>query len=634
MRPAIAAAALALIAVCPAATSMAAAAPSVLVEAEAFHDPGGWVVDTQSMDAMGSPYLLAHGLGKPVARAGTKVRFAAAGVYRVWVRTRDWVPPHGPGKFRLHMGGRPVGKVFGAEGDGTWQWRDGGAVEVQAGETLLELEDLTGFDGRCDAILFVAEAPPDFRPPNSGKEMADFRRRLLGLPETPADGGTYDFVVVGGGYAGTCAAIAAARLGLTVALIQDRPVLGGNASSEVRVGPIGGLDKGPFLHNADIVKEIHQGAGGVQSSGGLRARPNDGHLLAMVRAEKNISLFLEAHAFAVEKDGLRLKAVVARHVRTSEEKVFRGALFADCTGDATVGFLAGADWRMGREGRPETGELLAPPQADKILMGMSNFWTARHTEAPAAFPACPWVLHITEESVEVSTPKYPPKFGEYAYVGGWNWEGGFNRDPIAEAERVRDHNLRAIFGTWDFLKNRSKDRQKYADAELDWAAFIAGKRESRRLLGDLILTQQDMTEPKAYPDVCVTATWYFDIHFPHPDNTRFFPGEEFRSLAYDDPNFERLRGSIPGTYTTIKPYPIPYRCFYSRSVPNLFMAGRDISVTHVGLAPVRVMNTTGMMGTVVGRAAYLCRKHNADPRAVYEKHLEEFKALLTNPQEQ
>jgi hypothetical protein len=620
--------------VCTAATSLAAAARSVLVEAEAFHDPGGWVIDTQSMDVMGSPYLLAHGLGKPVVKASTKARFAAAGAYRVWVHTRDWVPPHGPGKFRLHVGGRPVAKVFGAEGDGTWQWHDGGAVEVQAGETLLELEDLTGFDGRCDAILFVAEAPPDFRPPNSGKEMADFRRRLLGLPETPADGGTYDFVVVGGGYAGTCAAIAAARLGLTVALIQDRPVLGGNASSEVRVGPIGGLDKGPFLHNADIVKEIHRGAGGVQSSGGLRARPNDGHLLAMVQAEKNISLFLETHAFAVEKDGLRLKAVVARHVRTSEEKVFRGALFADCTGDATVGFLAGADWRMGREGRPETGELLAPPQADKLLMGMSNFWTAVHTGAPAAFPACPWALPITEESVEVSTPKYPPKFGEYAYVGGWNWEGGFNRDPIAEAERVRDHNLRAIFGTWDFLKNRSKDRQEYADAELEWAAFISGKRESRRLLGDLILTQQDMTEPKVYPDACVTATWYFDIHYPHPDNTRFFPGEEFRSLAYDDPNFERLRGSIPGTYTTIKPYPIPYRCFYSRNVPNLFMAGRDISVTHVGLAPVRVMNTTGMMGTVVGRAAWLCRKLSVDPRAVYEKHLEEFKALLTNPQKQ
>jgi len=158
-----------------------------------------------------------------------------------------------------------------------------------------------------------------------------------------------------------------------------------------------------------------------------------------------------------------------------------------------------------------------------------------------------------------------------------------------------------------------------------------GKRESRRLLGDVILTQQDMLEPKIYADACVTATWYFDLHFPHPDNTKFFPGAEFRSLAYDDPNFERLRGSIPGKLTLMKPYPVPYRCFYSRNVPNLFMAGRDISVSHVGLAPVRVMNTTAMMGTVVGRAAYVCRKHGCDPRGVYEKHLDEFKQLLTDP---
>lgn len=136
-----------------------------------------------------------------------------------------------------------------------------------------------------------------------------------------------------------------------------------------------------------------------------------------------------------------------------------------------------------------------------------------------------------------------------------------------------------------------------------WAAFIAGKRASRRLLGDVILTQQDICGPKIHSDACVTATWYFDLHFPHPDNSRHFPGQEFRSLAFDDPNWEKLHGSNPGRHITIKPYSIPYRCFYSRNVPNLFMAGRDISVTHVALAPVRVMNTTAMMGTVVGRAA-------------------------------
>ena len=271
---------------------------------------------------------------------------------------------------------------------------------------------------------------------------------------------------------------------------------------------------------------------------------------------------------------------------------------------------------MGREGRDETGESLAPPKADRMLLGTTCYWLCEHTARPAPFPACPWALPVSEDSLEVSTPKYPPEFGRYAYVGGWNWESGFHRDTISEIEQIRDHNLRAIFGAWDFLKNRSAGKDRYATAKLQWVGYLGGKRESRRLLGDLILTQQDIQEPKLYPDGCVTATWYFDIHFPHPDNTRFFPGQEFRSLAYDDPNFERLRGSIPGAYTPIQPYPIPYRCFYSRNVDNLFMAGRDISVTHVALAPVRVQNTTGMMGTVVGRAAALCRRLGVEPRAL------------------
>lgn len=603
---------------------------AVLVEAESFQDLGGWVVDTQAMDIMGSPYVLAHGLGEPVAAARTKVAFPAAGVYHLWVRTRDWAGPNGPGKFRLHLAGKPIAKVFGAEGDGSWQWHDGGTVETPEGQVSLELEDLSGFDGRCDAILFVKDAPNGFQPPNAGQELADFRRKTLGLPATPVDAGSFDLVVTGGGYAGTCAAIAAARLGLKVALIQDRPVLGGNASGEVRLAPIGSL-QGPYRVD-DIIREIHQGD--VFGSGGVRPKPNDAHVLQLAQAEKNLSLHLETHAFAVEKDGPRIKAVVAKQTRSSQELRFRGALFADCTGDATVGFLAGADWRMGREGRDETGETLAPPKADRLMMGASNFWMARRTERPSEFPACPWALEMKDRSYfEVSAPKYPPNFKNYAYVGGWNWESGFNKNMITEAEAVRDHNLRAIFGTWDYLKNHAENKSEYANAKLDWAAFVAGKRESRRLLGDVILQEQDMTTPKLYPDGCVAATWYFDMHFPHPDNSKHFPGQEFRSLAYDDPDFERLRTpDMPGRWTKIKPYPIPYRCFYSRNVPNLFMAGRNISVTHVGLLPVRVMNTTAMMGTVVGRAAWLCRKLDVDPRDLYEKHWEEFKQILRNPQ--
>lgn len=603
----------------------------VLVEAEQSAEPGGWVVDQQFMDVMGSPYLLAHGLGRPVAPARLRATFPEPGEYRVWVRTRDWAAPRGPGAFRLRVNGAPLAAVFGQDGDGAWHWQEGGRVRVEGGDAALELEDLTGFEGRCDAVLFASGVPDDYRPPNAGDELARWRRARLGLPERPEPAGAFDFVVAGGGYAGTCAALAAARLGLRVALIQDRPVLGGNGSGEVRVGPIGALEVPPFPRNGDLMKEIHAASTRGGGSGGLRPEPNDAAVLRLIAAETNLTLFLETRVTGAVKAGERLAAVVARHTRTSREVQIAGALFADCTGDGALGALAGADFALGREGRDRTGESLAPETGDRMVMGMSNFWTARRTNKPAAFPACPWALPITEESVDVSVPKYPVKFGRHPYAAGWNWESGFNRDPLLEAEQIRDHNFRAIYGTWDFLKNRGKERAKYASAELEWVAFIAGKRESRRLLGDLVLTEQDIRQPKLYPDGCVTATWYFDIHYPHPDNTKHFPGEEFRSLAYDDPNFERLRGDIPGRETRIKPYPIPFRCLYSRNVPNLFMAGRDISVTHVALAPVRVMNTTGQMGAVVGRAAFLCRSLGVAPRELYEKHLDAFKRLLADP---
>jgi hypothetical protein len=595
----------------------------MLIEAESFADLGGWVVDQQSMDVMGSPYLLAHGLGRPVADARTTV--GAPGLWRLFVRTRDWVAPHGPGAFQVLIDGKPVSVIFGVGGDGAWRWQDGGTVALGA-TTVLALHDLTGFGGRCDALLFApVEALP---PPDGGPELAAFRRDCLGLG-APREAGPYDFVVAGGGYAGICAAITAARHGLKVALIHDRPVLGGNASSEVRVGPIGGTDLPPFPRNGDVVREL---AGDIAMSGGVRSTLNDDHVLAKVRAEANIDLHLETHLTACAVVEGAIRSITAVHVRSGQESRFSAPLFADCTGDGALGVLAGAACRMGREGRDETGESFAPPTADRRLLGTTNFWRAVHTGSPVGFPACPWALPIRSDADwEVSPPKWPAKPGELAFVGGWNWESGFDRDTVADVEGIRDHNLRAIYGTWDWLKNRSPRRDAFADAQLDWIGHIAGKRESRRLIGDLVLTQQDIEEGRAYPDGCVTATWYFDMHFPHPDNSRAFPGGEFRSLAFDDPAWDRLRGDTPGAYRQIKPYPIPYRCLYARDVANLFMAGRNISVTHVALAPVRTMQTTGMMGTVVGRAARLCCALGVRPRALWSEHLADLLRLLADP---
>jgi len=209
----------------------------VFIEAESFSDPGGWVVDQQSIDIMGSSYLLAHGLGVPVKDARTTITFPAKGKYRVWVRTRDWVAPWdvpgAPGKFKLLINNSALETTFGTEGK-SWHWQDGGTVRISKGNSEIALHDLTGFEGRCDAILLTTNQK--FRPPDEKAPLDDFRKASLGLNTAPGNGGDYDLVVVGGGMAGCCAAVSAARYGCKVALIQNRPVLGGNNSSEVRVG--------------------------------------------------------------------------------------------------------------------------------------------------------------------------------------------------------------------------------------------------------------------------------------------------------------------------------------------------------------------------------------------------------------
>ncbi|MBN1509715.1 MAG: FAD-dependent oxidoreductase [Sedimentisphaerales bacterium] len=575
-------------------------AQQVLIEAEAFDDPGGWVVDQQSMDQMGSPYLLAHGLGVPVKDAVTVVKFPEAGKYRVWVRTRDWVATWNasstPGRFQVVVDGTPLPAMFGTE-RAAWHWQDGGTVQIESEKVKLALHDLTGFEGRCDAILFAGDA--DCVPPNEGEDLAAFRRKTLGFSEQPEDAGQFDLVVVGGGMAGTCTAISASRSGLRVALIQDRPVLGGNNSSDVRVHLNGLINLPPYPRLGDVVKELDSGNQG-------NARPaafyNDDKKLKVARAEQNLCLFLDTHACRVEKEGNRITAVIARDVGISKELRFAAPLFADCTGDGTIGCLAAADFRTGRESREQTGESMAPEKADTMTMGASVQWYSVETDERSEFPECPWALPFTEQSCEQATR------------GDWNWEAGLNNDQIGEIERIRDHSLRAIYGNWAFLKNQSKSKAKYANRKLSWVAYVAGKRESRRLLGDVILCQQDVQEQRRFPDAFVTTTWSIDLHYPDPQNSKHFPGQEFKTIC---------------TQPAIQPYPIPYRCFYSRNIENLFMAGRDISVTHVALGTVRVMRTCGMMGELVGMAASLCRRHDTTPRGVYESHLAELKVLAT-----
>ena len=579
-------------------SAVSAAGGTVLVEAEGFDDGGGWVVDLQGIDEMGSPYVLAHGMGVPVGDASTTVEFASAGKYHVWVRTRNWAGPWdalaAPGKFQVLIGGEPLPVVFGTEGT-QWHWQRGGAVDIGGRKVALVIRDLTGFEGRCDAIVFTTDSA--FVPPNEGEAMSAFRRELLNLPGEPEDAGEFDLVVVGGGMAGTCTAISAARLGLAVALIQNRPVLGGNNSSEVRVHLNGEINLPPYPALGDVVRELDSGyRGNAQPAGHY----DDDKKLRVVKAEKNLRLFLNTHAFKVEKQGGKIAAVIARNTRTSRQLRFGAPLFVDCTGDGTIGFLAGADYRMGRESRGETGESLAPEKADKMTMGMSVQWYSGEADERTTFPDCPWAAQFTQESCQP------------VFRGDWDWETGMNRDQITEAEFIRDYSFRVIYGNWAFMKNHSEQKAKYANRRLQWVAYVGGKRESRRLLGDLILCQQDIQQDTIFPDAFVTATWTIDLHYPNPQNTKHFPEAEFRSIA---------------EFGKKNPYPVPYRCLYSRNVPNLMMAGRNISVTHVALGTTRVMRTCGMMGELLGMAASLCRKYETTPRGVYNDHLDELKEL-------
>ncbi len=571
---------------------------TVLIEAEQFEDLGGWVVDQQYMDQMGSPVVLAHGLGEPVQDAVTTVEFPVAGTYRVWVRTRDWVAPWNvpgaPGRFQLLVDGKPLGTTFGTEGD-PWHWHRGGTIEMGEQRATIALHDLTGFDGRCDAILFTNDL--DFTPPNEADALAAFRKRLLGLPDEPEHAGRYDLVVVGGGMAGTCAAISAARLGLDVALIQNRPKLGGNNSSDVRVHLGGNIHQLPYPALGGVVRELDSGGHG-------NAQPaeeyDDAKKLRIAGAEENLHLFLNTHASEVETENGRIVAVVAQNVRTGRRLRFTGHVFADCTGDGTIGYRAGADYRYGRESRAETNESLAPEKADRMTLGASVMWYSVETAERTTFPECPWAVQFNRENYQ------------RAISGDWNWETGFRVDQIEQIERIRDQGLRAVYGNWAYQKNRQGGQTRYATRKLAWVAYIAGKRESRRLLGDVILQEQDIVKGRPWPDASVTTTWTIDLHYPIQSDQ--FPGQEFRSRA---------------EHVQIKPYAIPYRCFYSRNVENLLMAGRDISVTHVALGTVRVMRTCGMMGEVVGMAASICKQHDAMPRDVYETHLDELKALMT-----
>ena len=570
---------------------------SILLPASLFADYGGWVADSQFFDLIGSTPLLAHGLGVAVADAKTTFTAPADGEYNVYVRTRNWTQYWSeaptPGIFEVFVDGQSAG-VFGNESS-EWHWQRGAKITLTEGNHTVVVKDLTGFDGGFDAILLTKSnrAPKD--------DLATYlslRKRLLALPQAPERAGSYDFVVVGGGVAGMCAAIAAARTGSRVALIQDRKVLGGNNSSEIRVGLGGRLNIGLYPSLGYLLNEFAPVTKGNARTADIY---EDEKKLAAVLAEKRITLFMGYRVTDVAKRGDRITSVVATDVVNHSRIRIFGRLFADCTGDANLGVMAGAEWSMGREAKSRYGEESAPETADTMTMGASLQWYCLEDSVARPFPDIDWGLKLDEQSVQV------------VRRGQWYWEVGMRDDQIADAERIRDYGMYVAYSNWSYLKNRYSKREDYACSYLGWVSHVAGKRESRRIIGEFVLREQDLKNNVIYPDGSASTSWYIDQHYPDPENSLRFPGQEYLSCGHLDP---------------MGFYPIPYRCFYSKDIVNMFMAGRDISVSHIALGTVRVMRTTAMMGEVVGMAATICRRRRCLPRDVYYTHLETLKQMM------
>ena len=406
-----------------------------------------------------------------------------------------------------------------------------------------------------------------------------------------------DFCVVGGGIAGMLAAIAAARRGATVALMQDRPVLGGNASSEIRMWICG--CSGRNLHETGIIEDLQ--LDNCYYNPDRNFSIWDSILYGAVRYEPGIALFLNCSCNAAEMDGDRIVSVTGWQTTTQKWIEVKAKLFADCSGDSVLAPLTGAEFRVGREARAEFGESLEREEADRRTMGMSCLIQARETTSPQPYTPPPWANKYPSDS------DLKPGIGDFAPGGNYWWlELGGMQDSIADTEEVRDELLRVAFGLWDHYKNHGD--HKAENWALDWVGFLPGKRESRRYVGDYILTQPDIESLKKFDDIAAYGGWPLDDHDPHG-----FEGDTPSNIA--------IRIKNP-------PYGIPYRSLYSRNVSNLFFAGRNISVTHAALSSTRVMCTCGIIGQAVGTAAALATKYGTTPRGVYEGHVRELQQAL------
>lgn len=437
---------------------------------------------------------------------------------------------------------------------------------------------------------------------------------------------SFDVVVIGGGFSGVCAAIAAAREGVQVALIQNRPVFGGTGSSETRMHIVGA--------NCHSSKENLRETGILEEILLENKRRNqyanfpifDMIVWEKVQMENNITSYLNTNIEDVIMEDGRIAAVVGHQNTTEAEVTIRGKIFIDATGHGTVGVMAGAESRIGSESRYEFNEPTAPEEANNNKMGNTIMFAATDRGEPVKFIKPVWANTYTEEDLKnrphvdhvcsqvsgggmVEFDGSSNRLPEFSNVDAGYWWielGGDSEDIIAESEEIRDELLKVLYGVWDHIKNQNDHGADNLD--LEWVSMVPGYRESRRLEGDYMLTENDVRSNRIFDDAVAYGGWPMDVHVPGGARDL----ENVGSRVY---NFE-------GHYS------IPYRCYYSRNVENLMMAGRDISASKMAFSSCRVMGTCAVGGQAVGTAAAIAVQNDCSPRQVGEKYIRQLQQKL------